>query len=194
VLEQTIAERMSSAPERRRWALTTLGKMAARRAFAEHRAMSDDRFATGRRRGEAFHLGDEARFALFLAGDPIEASRLAQENWRVQQSPSDVRILYEAAVAAGDSAAAGKALAYLTRAGMDAMRLSRLASRASGSSVPGRRPVASVGSTQAMPRPARASLRRSENTGVGGVRRRRFALVRTRNSRENLLGKGREDR
>jgi Tfp pilus assembly protein PilF len=64
-----------------------------------------DRFGASRLRGDRVHLREEARFTLHLLNAPIEALKLAQENWQVQKEPADVRILLEAALAAGDAAA-----------------------------------------------------------------------------------------
>jgi hypothetical protein len=52
------------------------------------------------------HMAEEARYQLRLRGDAKEALRLAVENYRVQREPRDARILLEAAIAAGDAAAA----------------------------------------------------------------------------------------
>ncbi|MGD9656337.1 MAG: hypothetical protein AB7U61_01645, partial [Methylocystis sp.] len=197
-LEQTLEARTEATPEKRRWALTILAEIAARRGetqraelsfktaletamptayllaayadflldeerfadaatllsgqaridaallrlalaeqrlgsegLAEHVSQIEERFAASRRRGEAFHLGDEARFTLYLLRNPSKALDLAKRNWRVQRAPADARILYEAAVVAGDAEAAGKARAFLTRAGMSDERLTRLAVQAS---------------------------------------------------------------
>jgi Tfp pilus assembly protein PilF len=64
-----------------------------------------DRFAASRLRGDRVHLREEARFTLHLLNVPTAALKLAQENWQVQKEPADVRILIEAALAAGDAAA-----------------------------------------------------------------------------------------
>ena len=98
--------------------------------LAEHVSLIEERFTASRRRGEAFHLGDEARFTLYLLRDPARALRLAEQNWRVQRTPADARILYEFAVASGDADAARKAQAFLTRAGMSEERLTRLSDQA----------------------------------------------------------------
>lgn len=197
-LQQTLDARPEATPERRRWALTILAEIAARRGeapraehsfkaaldtakptayllaayadflldeerfadaatllagqarvdaallrlalaeqrlgsdgLAEHVSQIEERFDVSRRRGEAFHLGDEARFALYLRRDPRKALRLAEQNWRAQRTPADARILYEAAIAAGDAGDADKARAVLTRAGMSEERLTRLSIQAS---------------------------------------------------------------
>ena len=93
-------------------------------------AVMRERFAAGRRRGEKFHLGDEARFTLYFLRNPSEALRLAEENWRVQRSPQDARILYEAAIVAGNTEAARGASDFMARAGMERARLSRLTTEA----------------------------------------------------------------
>ncbi len=68
--------------------------------------MLDDRFAAARQRGDTTHRAEEARYQLRLRGDAKEALRLAAENYRVQREPRDARVLLEAAIAAGDAAAA----------------------------------------------------------------------------------------
>ena len=62
------------------------------------------RFAFTRDRGERVHQREEARFRLRLLDDPAGALALARENWTVQREPADIRLLLEAAMAAGDSA------------------------------------------------------------------------------------------
>jgi hypothetical protein len=63
------------------------------------------RFDASRARGDTVHRREEARFQLQLNGDPKLALRLAQENWKVQREPADLRILAEAAHATGDTSA-----------------------------------------------------------------------------------------
>lgn len=83
-------------------ALSALGDPDAARHIATLRA----RFEAARRRGDTVHRREEARFALSLAGDPVEAVRLAKLNWAVQKEPADLRILARAAAASGDAEAA----------------------------------------------------------------------------------------
>ena len=52
--------------------------------------------------------------------------RLAAENYRVQREPRDARILLEAALAAGDAAAAQPARDWLAASGFEDARLRRL--------------------------------------------------------------------
>jgi tetratricopeptide (TPR) repeat protein len=81
-------------------------KLPDRRShFVQHRNELGDRFEAAHRRGDSLHRREEARFRLALQGDPHGALRLARENWEVQREPADLRILFEAATAAGDAAA-----------------------------------------------------------------------------------------
>lgn len=110
-----------------------------RLALAEARLRSPDleahaaelraRYATSRRRGDALHLGEEARFALELEGDAQAALRLARENFALQREPRDARVLLEAALAAGDPDAAEPARALLRETRLEDARLARLAAR-----------------------------------------------------------------
>lgn len=89
--------------------------------------MLDDRFAAAKQRGDTTHLAEEARYQLRLRGNAKEALRLAAENYRVQREPRDARILLEAAVAAGDPAAAQVVRDWLAGSGFEDARLQRLA-------------------------------------------------------------------
>lgn len=74
-------------------------------AFATHRNELAARFDAARRRGDSMHRREEARFRLVLENDPKSALKLALDNWAVQREPADLRILLEAARAAGDTGA-----------------------------------------------------------------------------------------
>ena len=74
-------------------------------AFTEHRSDLAARFDAARRRGDSVHRREEAQFRLVIEGDARAALTLARDNWAVQREPADLRILIEAARAAGDSAA-----------------------------------------------------------------------------------------
>jgi tetratricopeptide (TPR) repeat protein len=87
------------------------------------------RFAASRMRGEALHQGDEARFTLYLLAQPKEALRLAQANFAVQREPRDLRVLLEAALAAGEREAADPALALLRETGLEDPHLQGLVSQ-----------------------------------------------------------------
>jgi tetratricopeptide (TPR) repeat protein len=81
------------------------------------------RFAASRLRGDTSHQGDEARFTLHLLGDAVRALALAQANWAVQREPRDLRILLEAARAAGSPEAARAGLDFLARTRLQDARL-----------------------------------------------------------------------
>lgn len=83
------------------------------------------RFAASWARGDASHQGDEARFALYLEGNPPQALKLALANWSVQREPRDARILLEAARAAGQTHAAQPVLDFLNRTRLEDARLSQ---------------------------------------------------------------------
>jgi tetratricopeptide (TPR) repeat protein len=85
-----------------------------------------DRFAASRLRGDRVHLREEAQFTLQLLNAPREALKLAQENWQVQKEPADIRILFEAALAANDAAAIGGAADWLKNCRLEDVHLSRL--------------------------------------------------------------------
>ena len=73
------------------------------------------RFAELERRGTYAYRREQAAFVLRLQHDPQRALALAQQNWTVQRTPEDIRILLEAALAAGQPQAAQPALAQLRR-------------------------------------------------------------------------------
>lgn len=74
-----------------------------RESFAAHREDLSARFDAARRRGDSVHRREEARFRLTVEHDAKAALILARENWLVQREPPDLRILIEAAHAAGDA-------------------------------------------------------------------------------------------
>jgi Tfp pilus assembly protein PilF len=83
-----------------------LAQKALRRPEAESSvATLRARFNASRARGDTVHRREESRFQLQLNGEPKVALRLAQENWKVQREPADLRILAEAAHATGDTSA-----------------------------------------------------------------------------------------
>jgi Flp pilus assembly protein TadD len=94
-----------------------------------HVAVLKARFEAGHLRGDFVHQREEARFDLSLLGQPAEALRLAQANWRVQHEPADLRILMEAALAAGEPAAAEPALEFMRKSHLQDVALARLAQK-----------------------------------------------------------------
>lgn len=95
-------------------------------AASKHAQMMEDRFDAARLRGDTTHRAEEARFRLRLRNDARGAVRLALDNYRVQREPRDARILLEAAIAAGDSAAAQMARDWLASSGFEDIRLRQL--------------------------------------------------------------------
>ncbi len=87
------------------------------------------RFDAARLRGDTSHRKEEARHALVLLGDKPLALRLARENWAEQKEPADARTLLEAALAAGDKAAAAPVLQWLAASSIESVALQGLAAR-----------------------------------------------------------------
>lgn len=92
-----------------------LNRTLAKKALGDASAAADvaelrSRFESVRRRGDAPHWREEAR--LLVADDPRAALALAVRNWETQREPEDLRLLLQAALAAGDRAAAQPALAW----------------------------------------------------------------------------------
>ena len=69
---------------------------------------------------------------LALQKDPKRALEAARENWKTQREPRDARVLMEAALAAGDAAAARDALDWMARTGYGEPRYRALAERLRG--------------------------------------------------------------
>ncbi len=96
---------------------------------AAHVAMMKERFDASALRGDKLHQQEEARFHLYLQSDAPGALRLAAENYRLQREPRDARILMEAALAAGEHAAAQPALEWLGASGYEDPLYAKLAQR-----------------------------------------------------------------
>ncbi len=84
------------------------------------------RFESSRRRGDAVHQREEARFVLHLLDRPREALALARANWAVQRESWDARLVLESALAARDRAAAQPVVAWLTASKLEDVHLARL--------------------------------------------------------------------
>ncbi|OHC64273.1 MAG: hypothetical protein A2040_19960 [Rhodocyclales bacterium GWA2_65_19] len=95
-------------------------------AAARLARLLDDRFGAAKQRGDTTHRAEEARYQLRLRGNSAEALRLAAENYRVQREPRDARVLLEAAIATGDTAAAQAVRDWLRSSGFEDARLRRL--------------------------------------------------------------------
>ena len=90
-----------------------------RDTFAAHRSDMAARFDAARRRGDSLHRREEARFRLTVEGDAAGALALARANWNVQREPADLRILIDAARAAGDAAALRIAADWIAKTRLD---------------------------------------------------------------------------
>ncbi|WP_374352103.1 hypothetical protein [Chitinimonas sp.] len=93
---------------------------------AGHIAEIGERFDAARLRGDRVHLREEARFRLGLLGDAKGALALAQANWQVQREPADVRLLLEAAIAAGNKEVASQVATWIKQTQMQDVALSPL--------------------------------------------------------------------
>jgi len=63
---------------------------------------------------------------LHLLIAPAAALKLAQENWQIQKEPADVRILLEAALAAGDVAAVDSVTEWLSSSRLEDAKLQKI--------------------------------------------------------------------
>ena len=77
------------------------------------------RFDAGSARGDTVHQRENARFELDLRGDPRRALALAWANWQVQREPADLRVLAQAAAAAGDAATLAAVRSWLADTGCE---------------------------------------------------------------------------
>jgi hypothetical protein len=87
------------------------------------------RFDAARRRGDATHQKEEARFALTVQPQPPRALQLARDNYAVQREPADARVLLEAALAAKQPEAAAPVLKWMADSGIESVALRELAQR-----------------------------------------------------------------
>jgi predicted Zn-dependent protease len=87
------------------------------------------RFDAARRRGDTSHRKEEARFLLSQPGRAADALVLARENWAEQREAADARVLLEAALAAGDPAAAAPVSRWLADNRFESVALQALAAR-----------------------------------------------------------------
>ena len=104
---------------------------ALRDARASHDvAEMQARFAAMDRRGSRLYDREHAEFVLYAQHDPARALRLAEQNWTVQRSPQDMRILLEAALAARAPQAARPVLEMLHGSHLQDPEIARLAAEA----------------------------------------------------------------
>ncbi len=88
------------------------------------------RYAIASTRSDQLHLREEARFTLHVRAQPAAALALAMTNWQIQKEPADLRVLLEAAVAAGQRPSANIALAWLDDTQLEGRVMAQLAAKA----------------------------------------------------------------
>lgn len=98
-------------------------------AAAEQINILQARFNAAMLRADTVHQREQSRFELQLARNPKAALAVAQQNWNIQKEPADVRVFLEAAVAAGDKAAARPVLAWLRQAKLEDRAIAALAAK-----------------------------------------------------------------
>jgi Tfp pilus assembly protein PilF len=101
---------------------TPAASAALRSADAELSA----RFAAAMQRGDTVHQREQARYELNVRGDAKTALALAQKNWDVQKEAADMRVLLEAALAAGNRAAAAPVLEWIAKNHVEDVAVARL--------------------------------------------------------------------
>jgi tetratricopeptide (TPR) repeat protein len=94
--------------------------------LSQHIQTLQSRFEENRLRGESAHQREEARFALYLLGDPQKAVKLALSNWQVQHEPADLRILLESALADRDLTAARPGLEFVQQNNLEDVLITKL--------------------------------------------------------------------
>lgn len=99
---------------------------------AEHVSQMASRFHDLEQRGDSRLYGrEEARFVLLLLHDPKRALKLARDNWRIQRAPEDMRVLMEAALAAGQPRAASPVVGFMATTHFQDRRTRALADQVS---------------------------------------------------------------
>lgn len=73
------------------------------------------RFQSMEQRGDHVFMREQSSYMLHVLHDPKAALELAQQDWKVQRSPKDVRVYLEAALATHDPAAATPVLDFVAR-------------------------------------------------------------------------------
>lgn len=82
-----------------------------------------DRLKAAIDRGDRTHLRETSRFELRLRNNPAVALRHAIDNWGIQREPADVRVLWEAALAAGDHDAMQEVTSWVRKTGLEDVAL-----------------------------------------------------------------------
>lgn len=94
--------------------------------FQQHANLLRERYRASRARGDFVHQREEARFVLTVERTPVRALQLARINWQSQREPADVRILLEAARAAGDRASIAQMQTWVAARKLEDVRLAPL--------------------------------------------------------------------
>ncbi|MES2324837.1 MAG: hypothetical protein V4633_21470 [Pseudomonadota bacterium] len=87
------------------------------------------RFNAATRRGDTVHQREQARYELHVRGNAQAALKLARLNWAVQKESADMRILLEAAHAAGEREAGAPVRDWLHTHKVEDVTLARLAGK-----------------------------------------------------------------
>jgi len=84
-----------------------------------YRLKIDELLDVLRRRGEQRHERERAQLALYVDGDAKRALDLARQNFAIQKDTPDLRLLIDAAIAAGDRDSLRSVRAWLTEMGFE---------------------------------------------------------------------------
>ena len=89
----------------------------------------DARFGAAMQRGDSVHQREQARYTLHLRRQPRAALALAQQNWMVQKEPADTRLVLEAALGAGNRAAAEPVVRWIEKTRLEDVAIDALVQR-----------------------------------------------------------------
>jgi hypothetical protein len=84
------------------------------------------RFQSMAQRGDHVFMREQSSYMLHVLLDPKAALDLAQQDWKVQRSPKDVRVYLEAALATHEPAAATPVLDFVARTHLDDVTINPL--------------------------------------------------------------------
>jgi tetratricopeptide (TPR) repeat protein len=89
-------------------------------------AAMNARFQSMAERGDHVFMREQSSYMLHVLHDPKTALDLAQQDWKVQRSPKDVRVYLEAALANHDPSAAKPVLDFVARTHLDDVTINPL--------------------------------------------------------------------
>jgi len=87
------------------------------------------RFQSMAQRGDHVFMREQSSYMLHVLHDPKAALDLAQQDWKVQRSPKDVRVYLEAALAAHNSTAATPVLDFVASTHLDDVMINPLVAK-----------------------------------------------------------------